>query len=255
MYVRDTVTYLDISTFTPCITTPHATVHQGVQITGQCVLGSIHALPSSTFVDYLHAQCEGEKWVYQNINIGAHLQAIVTSLQQGNLRAVCDGSFDAYYGSAAWCIDGDGAIMRGVNLVPIGSDTMDATRCELAGIYTILRIIECIIQYFHIETASIEIGSDCESGLNRTLLNTDSTPLYYVNSSHLDMINAINHITRTSILTIKGRHISSHQADTCSYSQLDWWGQRNDDMDCTGDEESQYKVNFVTIYGKKSHIL
>ena len=142
MYVRETVTYLDISTFTPCITTHHATVHQGVQITGQCVLGPIHALPASTFEDYLHAQCEGEKWVYQNIHIGAHLQAIVTSIQQGNLRAVCDGSFDAYYGSAAWCIDGDGAIMRGVNLVSIGSDTMDATRCELVGIYTILRIKE-----------------------------------------------------------------------------------------------------------------
>ena len=147
------------------------------------------------------------------------------------MSAVCDGSFDDDYSSAAWYIDGDGAIIRGVNIVPVGSDTLDATRCELAGIYTILRIIEYIIQYFSIENASIEIGSDCEGGLKRTLLNTDTTPLYYTNGSHLDMINAINHIRRTSVLKIKGRHIPAHQADSCVYEKLDWWAQRNDDMD------------------------
>ena len=110
----------------------------------------------------------------------------------------------------------------GGNLVPVGSDTLNATRCELSGIYTILCIIECIIQYFHIESASIEIGKDCESGLNNILINTDTKPLYYVNDSHLDIVNSLNYICRTSILKIQGRHIQSHQADTCTYIQLDW---------------------------------
>ena len=80
--------------------------------------------------------------MYQNISFGEHLQAIVGSLQQGNLRVVCDGSFDNHYGSNAWCINGDGDIIRGINLLPIDSDILDATRYELAGIYTILRITE-----------------------------------------------------------------------------------------------------------------
>ena len=88
-----------------------------------------------------------------------------------------------------------------------------------------------MIQYFNLDTSSIEIGSDCEGGLKRTLLNTDQTPLYYVTESYLDMINAINHICRTSILKIRGRHIPSHQTDSCIYENIDWWGQRNDDMD------------------------
>ena len=115
-------------------------------------------------------------------------------LQRVDLRAVCDGSFDDTYGSSAWCLDDDGTIIRGVNIVLIGSDTLDATRCELAGIYSILLIIECIIGFFKLESASIEISSDCEGGLKRTLLSTEQTPLYYVNGSHLDLINVINYM-------------------------------------------------------------
>ena len=109
------------------MTTPHATIHQGVRITEEYEFGPIQFLPPTTLEYYLHTQCAGEKWVYQNISFSEHLQAIVGSLQQGDLRAVCDSSFDNHYGSAAWCIDGDGAIIRGVNLVPVGNDTLDAT--------------------------------------------------------------------------------------------------------------------------------
>ena len=55
-----------------------------------------------------------------------------------DLRVVCDSSFDVGYGSSAWFIDDNGCITREVNIVPIKSDNLDATRCELAGIYTVL---------------------------------------------------------------------------------------------------------------------
>ena len=75
------------------------------------------------------------------------------------------------------------------------------------------------------------MGSDCESGLNRTLLSKGQTPLYYTNGSHLDLINAINNIRRKSIIKITGRHIPAHQDKYCIYENLDWWSQRNVDMD------------------------
>ena len=124
------------------MTALHATIDQGVHITEECELGQIQFLLPTTFEDYLHTHCAEGKWVYQNISFGEHLQVIVGSLQHGNLQAVYDGLFDNHYDSATWCIDGDGSIIRGVNLVPAGSDTLDAARCELAGIYTILRINE-----------------------------------------------------------------------------------------------------------------
>ena len=45
------------------------------------------------------------------------------------------------------------------------------------------------------------------------------------------MINSIYHICRKSILKIRGRHIPSHQAESCIYENIEWWGQQNDDMD------------------------
>ena len=146
---------------------------------------------------------------------------MIASLQRGDLQAVYDSSFDSGYGSAAWCIDGNGSVIRGVNIVPIDSDTLDATQCELAGIYIIMRLVEYMIQYFVLKTASIAILSNCEEELKWTLLSTDKPPLYYVNGSHLDLINAINHIRRTSILQIRWLHIPSHQANSCIYENLD----------------------------------
>ena len=65
------------------------------------------------------------------------ISGITSALLDGCPRAVCDGSFDIGYVTAGWCVDGNGIIVRGVNIVPIVSDTLDPTTCELAGIYTI----------------------------------------------------------------------------------------------------------------------
>lgn len=68
----------------------------------------------------------------------------------------------------------------GINVVPIGSDILDITRWELAGMYTILCIAEYMVQYCNIHTPAIELGSNYESGLNLILLSTDKTPVYYI---------------------------------------------------------------------------
>ena len=128
--------------------------------------------------------------------------------------------FDSRYGNSACCIDGDGSILRRVNIVPIGSDTLDATCCELADIYSILQITECIIAYYNIGEAHVELGCDREGGLTRTLLNINNTPLRYVNGSHLDLINSTNDIKRWKKLRITGHHISAHQDDYFIHKNL-----------------------------------
>ena len=62
-------------------------------------------------------------------------------------------------------------------------------------------------KYFNITEAAIDVRSDFESGLKRTLLSTDKTLLYYNNDSHLDLINAMNNICRKSSIKITGRHV------------------------------------------------
>ena len=75
--------------------------------------------------------------MHQNISFQDYLPAI---LQRGDLQAVYDNSFDYNCGTVVWCLNGNESIIRGVNIVPIGSDILDSTQCELGGIYTILRI-------------------------------------------------------------------------------------------------------------------
>ena len=52
----------------------------------------------------------------------------------------------------------------------IGIDNMYPTQFELAGLYIILRIIECIAKNYKVEEGNIEIGCDCEGSLKQTLL-------------------------------------------------------------------------------------
>ena len=124
VYVCGMITSREVSSMVPCTTTPRHTIQNGCHTTGECERGSIKPLPASSFTAYLRKKCEQEKWMYQHITFGDHLQAIVISLQRGNLRAVCDNSFDDGYGSAAWCIDSDGDTIRGVDKVPVVSDTL-----------------------------------------------------------------------------------------------------------------------------------
>ena len=152
-----------------------------IKFTGICIQGPIQRLRATTFLDFLRSECINEKWVYQNITIVGDMPQLATALANEAIRDVCDGSFDDGYGTSGWCINSIGVIIRGVNIVQLGSGSLDATRCELGGIYTILRIIECLASFNNITNGSIEIGCDCEGGLKRTLLRKKVLTHNYVN--------------------------------------------------------------------------
>ena len=70
-------------------------------IPGTFERGQIKLLKEDKLIDYLRAQFIGEKWVCQNFTVTDDLTAILSSLKNGDLRAVCDGSFDPGYGTTA----------------------------------------------------------------------------------------------------------------------------------------------------------
>ena len=110
----------------------------------------------------------GENWVYQNISLLEYLPELVSEFHPGVMRSACDGSFDEDSSTVAWYIDGNRSIIRGVNIVPLGSVTLDPKRCELADIYTILRIVDFMVKYYDLDNGVIEIGCDCKGGLIQT---------------------------------------------------------------------------------------
>lgn len=78
--------------------------------------------------------------------------------------------------------------------IHIGSNIIDVVRCELADIYSTLRIIECMRVNYNIESINIELGSGCEGDLTQMLLESNKTSLQYVHGTLLDLINSINSI-------------------------------------------------------------
>ena len=129
------------------------------------------------------------------------------SNKNGDLRAFCDGSFDLGYVTVSWCIDSNWTSIRGVTIVPIGSDSIDAKRCELGGIYTILQIVECVNKYDELIIGKIELGYDCEGGLKRTLLRWKIFKTQFVSGSHLYLVSSINTIIKIVRFEVIGRHI------------------------------------------------
>ena len=220
------LTRYDTVSLRPCTVNRQITGNK-IKFRGICIQGTIQRVRATTFLEFLWSECINEKWVYQNITIVGNVSQIATALVNEATRAVCDGSFDDEYGISGWCIDGSCVIIRGVNIVPLESDSFNTTRCELGGIYTVLRITECLASFHNITNGSIEIGWDCEGGIKRTLLRKKVLMHNYVNGSHLDLINSINKITRNVQFTVIGRHVYGHQDKHCIYEKLDWWSQRN----------------------------
>ena len=107
---------------------------------------------------------------------------------------------------------------------------MDSMRSELGGLYSILMIIKTIASYYNVRAGQIEIGSDCDTALDTTIMNNTSNPLNNIKGDHLDFINLMNIIKRTSRITYKGRKIKGHQDANNKITQLTWWEQRNVEM-------------------------
>ena len=91
------------------------------------------------------------------MTVAHYLPDTVLSIRDGILRSVYDGSFDKLHGTAVWCLEVNEGIIHGVNIVLLGSDTLDFTRRELASIYKILKVINCIIFYYKLDSSAIEI--------------------------------------------------------------------------------------------------
>ena len=146
---------------------------------------------------------------------------IFTALQNGVLRAVCDGSFDVDYVTVAWCIYGIRTIIRGVNIVSIGSYTMESIIFELGGVYTIIRVMECLTNYYELAGGKIELGCDYEGGLKRILLYRRILKPQFFSGSHLDLVNSINAIIMLIPLEVIDRHVPGNQDDYCIYYSID----------------------------------
>lgn len=156
--------------------------------TGVCKLGIIKSSQPFTFLHFWRVQYTHRKLVYQNLSIQDYLVSTSDAL-----RAVYDCFVDNGDSAATWRLDVNGSIVRGVNTIPISSNTLDPKRSKLGGIYTILRITECMVDYYTVESVAIEIRY--EGSLKHNFFGKILS--LYRNYFHLDITNPINNSIRS----------------------------------------------------------
>ena len=201
VYCKHGLSRVHINATNVCSITYHKKNHDQIILTGKSYPDPVVPPSPSTFYAYMCKECITDAWIHHNYTLMGSINDIVQALGRGTMKAVSDGSCDhsSSIGTSGWCIMGCGAAIRGVNITPTGSDRMDSMRCELSGMYSIVRVIELLTTYFDVRAGGATIGCDCDTAHFKTILSTDTSPLNQIKGNHCDIINAINGYVRDSI--------------------------------------------------------
>ncbi len=164
--------------------------------------GSCPTIPPSTPSNTIQSLIsENDQWAVRSFDCpeGA---TIAQALIQGNAIAICDGSYKDHFGTAGFAIQqGTQRAQRiiGANVTPGHPDDQNPYRAEIGGIYSIVVVVEAIVQKYHVTTGTIELGCDCASGLTAIFEHEYDTP----SQPHHDLIHEIRRKLALSPITWK----------------------------------------------------
>ena len=130
-----------------------------------------------------------DAWATRSVVLPPDLRPLFDSLLAGTAVAVCDGSFKANMGSAAFCIQGPVTSSRilGCNLTPGDSSCLSAYRSELGGIYGVVKQVHDLVHQAEITSGGITIGCDCLPALTTVFETETDSP----SQSDFDLIHDI----------------------------------------------------------------
>lgn len=186
--------------------------------------------PHTTIPDFFRAFLETDKdiqWCLYGLSIQEE-NRLLEALKDGTAMAISDGSYKDTFGTAAWTIGNQetASIIAGKAVCPGAACDHDAYRGELAGIYSIMVIMERFCDNHNIKDCAIEIGCDGKSSLETAL--EKGTKLFRDIPS-FDLVAAIMQLHRNSPLTWTSRFVKGHQDD--EGHDLHSWATRNVLMD------------------------
>jgi len=87
---------------------------------------------------------------------------IAVALANGTCLAMCDGSYQSKLGTAAWVImdESESGYICGSMWVPGISKDQRAYHSELAGIYSVIRLVNHVCEYYSLTCRAIMLGCD-----------------------------------------------------------------------------------------------
>jgi hypothetical protein len=185
-------------------------------------------VPSLSFSQTLDALPDSSKWAIKEYALPSDLSSFIASLSAGSARAVSDGSFKDKFGSSAFTVvdSTDSSTILGLNIVPGHPEDQGAYHSELAGLYAIVLVVNCLCSWADIISGGIAVGCDGLSVLNKA---SETWPLESADP-HFDMLCALCQVIEISPLSWTTRHVDGYQ-DNAATAKLDFWAVKNIQMD------------------------
>ena len=191
-------------------------------------------------------------WILKNSNISEKYTEtwLVQGIREGNLRAVCDGSYKPKLTekgiTAAWIIEDEKSANNIIGTVATSGITSDPYRGELLGIYAILSAISYIEKYnHHFTMGSIKIGCDNEKA---GWISGKSNPTMSSTSKHFDLVRVICRLNYSLKTSVEFYHIYGHQDKNLPYHLLPRTAQLNvivDDLAQDQFDKAHENSNFL----------
>ena len=156
----------------------------------------------------------------------ATIQKIRNAIRNNSAIAVTDGSYKNDNGTAAMCILSP-SVWQSTSSTPGPEQIVTPYRCELAGILSVLNLVEIIDSVMDLTGGSITIACDNVSAGQTSL---ESEYLANPTQDHFDILQEIFRIRHNVKCRVYYRYVEGHQKERYG-TDLDRWAILNDRMD------------------------
>ncbi|CAJ1965839.1 unnamed protein product [Cylindrotheca closterium] len=197
-----------------------------------------HLPPPSSILDLWHhfgslAESGSHGWVPEVITIEGSEYRLVQALRAGTLCAVSDGSYKAKVGTACTQLltEDRRDIIWITCQTPGKFDDQSSTRSELIGLMASLLVLDWMSQVAHLKLfasqPSVEMACDGLIALDKSFSKAHLSS----SGAQFDLASTIRALLRHLPLQVHRRHVKGHLDKHRPFSQLDWWEQRNVEVD------------------------
>ena len=154
---------------------------------------------------------KGEQWAIQQLLTTTDIDEIVQDIAKGTAVGVSDGSFKDEAGTAAWIIENERGTQRimGKTIVPGYASDQSAYRSEIAGIYSMVLIVEMIKEVWKLKYGGILICCDGKDALNQAV-NVDEINIS-CKQQQFDLLSGVQGYIRQSPIIYLPYHVKGHQ--------------------------------------------
>ncbi|CAJ1928941.1 unnamed protein product [Cylindrotheca closterium] len=179
------------------------------------------------------AESGSHGWVPEVITIEGSEDCLVQALLDGTLRAVSDGSYKAKVGTAcAQILTEDRRDIIWITCQTPGKfEDQNSTRSKLIGLMASLLVLEWMAQLAQLKLfasqPSVEMACDRLIALDKCFSETHLS----LSGAQFDLASTIRALLCHLPLQVHRRHVKGRLDKHRPFSQLDWWEQRNVEVD------------------------